>query len=188
MRQSGKDTESRKKLLLITYVFAPLSVVGIFRPLRIAKYLPRFEWDVDVLTAYPRTDVLHDKELIKEIPDSVAVHRIKRWDPWSLVNKPNRYVAASTSSNGSRPVQQVTHDKEKKPSLKDRMKAVVSRFRQMMRHMFSTPDTQVFWVPFATLKGIRLNRLNRYDAILTTSPPHSCHLIGWLLSRILRKP
>jgi Glycosyltransferase Family 4/Glycosyl transferases group 1 len=34
------------------------------------------------------------------------------------------------------------------------------------------------WVPFAMPRALRLARRGRFDCVLTTSPPHSAHLIG----------
>ena len=34
------------------------------------------------------------------------------------------------------------------------------------------------WVPFARRRALRLNRRERFDCVITTSPPESIHLIG----------
>src|SRR4051812_18764851 len=41
------------------------------------------------------------------------------------------------------------------------------------------PDVQVAtWVPFALPRGLRLAREERIDAVVSTGPPHSGHLVG----------
>jgi len=39
------------------------------------------------------------------------------------------------------------------------------------------------WVPFALPRALRLHRAQRFDAVITTSPPESAHLIGRALAR-----
>jgi hypothetical protein len=39
------------------------------------------------------------------------------------------------------------------------------------------------WVPFALPRALRLHRSNRFDAVITSSPPESAHLIGRALQR-----
>jgi glycosyltransferase involved in cell wall biosynthesis len=46
----------------------------------------------------------------------------------------------------------------------------------------------VFWVPFAVIKGIQILRVQNCDLIYTSSPPHSEQLIGYVLSKLFRKP
>jgi glycosyltransferase involved in cell wall biosynthesis len=46
------------------------------------------------------------------------------------------------------------------------------------------PDSHIFWVPFAIIKGIALCRKNKYQVIYSTSPPHSTHIISYFLSKI----
>ena len=39
------------------------------------------------------------------------------------------------------------------------------------------------WLPFALPRALRLHRSHRFDAVITTSPPESAHLIGRALQR-----
>jgi glycosyltransferase involved in cell wall biosynthesis len=39
------------------------------------------------------------------------------------------------------------------------------------------------WVPFALPRALRLHRAHRFDAVITSSPPESAHVIGRALSR-----
>ena len=41
----------------------------------------------------------------------------------------------------------------------------------------------VAWMPFARARALRLSRQQRFDAVITTSPPESAHLIGYALQR-----
>lgn len=50
------------------------------------------------------------------------------------------------------------------------------------------PDQYITWVPSAVIKGLQTVKNKGIDAILTTSPPESCHLIGYVLSRLTHRP
>src|SRR5205814_4867676 len=39
------------------------------------------------------------------------------------------------------------------------------------------------WAPFARRKAVRLARAQRFDCVVTSSPPESVHLVGRALSR-----
>jgi hypothetical protein len=46
----------------------------------------------------------------------------------------------------------------------------------------------LLWIPFAVKTGLKICRHTQIDAIYTTSPPHSTHLAGLILSRLRNKP
>ncbi len=54
--------------------------------------------------------------------------------------------------------------------------------------LFTTPDRFVGWLPFAVLAGMRLIRKNHIDALFSTSPLPSAHLIAKLLKSITHLP
>jgi len=56
------------------------------------------------------------------------------------------------------------------------------------RLCFSLPDRFAGWVPIGVLHGKRLSRRERIDAIFSTSPFPSAHLIALLLKRSLKRP
>ncbi|HEX2436372.1 MAG TPA: glycosyltransferase [Solirubrobacterales bacterium] len=71
---------------------------------------------------------------------------------------------------------------------KDRVQAMYEGDTYSPRpHPFSrvlVPEPLVLaWVPFALPRALRLHRSERFDAVITTSPPESAHLIGRALQR-----
>lgn len=70
----------KKKLLIITYYWPPLGGPGSLRPVKFAKYLPRFGFDPIILT---RKDIAYhsiDEELVQEIKN-VKVIKTESLDP-----------------------------------------------------------------------------------------------------------
>ena len=59
---------------------------------------------------------------------------------------------------------------------------------EFLPDIFMVPDTRMGWIPFALFKGYKLNQEKSFDLILTNSPPHSTHAIGFLLSKITKLP
>jgi glycosyltransferase involved in cell wall biosynthesis len=56
------------------------------------------------------------------------------------------------------------------------------RFHPLSRVLVPEPLV-LAWVPFALPRALRLHRAERFDAVITTSPPESSHLIGRALQR-----
>jgi glycosyltransferase involved in cell wall biosynthesis len=53
---------------------------------------------------------------------------------------------------------------------------------------WALPDAKAGWVPWAVSAGLRAAETCGIDAIYSTAPPHSSHLAGVLLQRMLRRP
>lgn len=70
-----------KRLLLVAYYFPPLAGSGVFRPLRLSKYLPHVGWNVTVLAARARTGLFQDPALLAQIPAGVHVERAASIEP-----------------------------------------------------------------------------------------------------------
>ena len=64
----------------------------------------------------------------------------------------------------------------------------LARFKRGVRYLISTPDQNIYWLPFGLFTGLRAIRRERIDAILSTSPPASTHVLAWALSRLSGKP
>ena len=73
-----------RRILIITHHFPPSTVAASFRPLRLAKYLPRMGYRVWVVSATEgcyAADGRVDHGLVKEIPASVHVTRLPNPNP-----------------------------------------------------------------------------------------------------------
>jgi len=70
-----------RRLLLVSYYFPPLAGSGVFRPLRLVKHLPRYGWEVTVLTASENMRVLKDPSLLPEVPSGTRVERTSSIEP-----------------------------------------------------------------------------------------------------------
>jgi len=74
-----------RRLLLVSYYFPPIAGSGVFRPLRMAKYLGRHGWDVTVLSVSENTRAPKDPSLLREIPPQLRVERVPSAEPRALL-------------------------------------------------------------------------------------------------------
>ena len=160
-----------KRLLIVTYYFPPAGGVAVQRVLKFVKYLRDFNVEPVVLTvsngAYPKLD----HALEAEVPEGVAVYRTASLDPFGVYAKltgKRRTEAIPAGSVGAA--------------------TGLSRLARWLRANIFIPDARVGWVPFAVREALRLHAEYPFDAVFTSGPPHSSHLIGRALKRRAHLP
>jgi glycosyltransferase involved in cell wall biosynthesis len=144
------------RLLLVTFYFPPAGGAGVPRPLKLAEQLAELGVDVHVLAPDDPRWLHEDREI--EIPRSITVHRAHYIGP-----------------RGRRPSEEL-HGKRG-----------LDRFRRQLAltpRRLLLPDENVSWVATALPQAIKIIRREQIDIVLTTSPPGSVHLIGYLAKRL----
>lgn len=189
----GGELLSRKqakgnKVLIITYVFPPVAYVGGYRTLKYCKYLSDYGWTPLVLTARATGATFRDENLLRQVPAHVRVYRTLDIDPekweakladWkAIVVRPGRMQPDTPdySITPKRETQQQVY------GLWARMKAFVKALLK------GSPDSHIFWAPSALLRGSWLLLTEQVDVVYCSSPPHSSHIIAYLLAKCFRKP
>jgi glycosyltransferase involved in cell wall biosynthesis len=61
-------------------------------------------------------------------------------------------------------------------------------FRRAVFSLLQLPDPHINWLPAAVLQGLRICRGGTIAAMVTSGPPHTCHLIGLWLARLTGTP
>ena len=157
------------RVLVVAYYFPPSGGAGVQRPLKWVRYFPAAGVRPVVLTvragAYPHLD----PAMLAEVPPGVEVVRTAAPDPFALYGRATgrsrgEAVAARTGTVGA----------SERPA---------ERAARWLRANVFVPDARVGWVPFAVARALRLHRRAPFDAVLTTGPPHSAHLVGLALRR-----
>ena len=157
-----------KKVLIITYYWIPSGGAGVQRWVKFAKYLRQYGWEPTIYTPgnpeYPSID--HSFE--KDIPADITVIKTPIWEPYNLyrnlAGKKNQAINAGFISEN------------KKQGWKDKLSIWI-------RGNFLIPDPRRFWIkPSVSFLNEYLKE-NPVDAIITTGPPHSMHLIGMGLKK-----
>jgi glycosyltransferase involved in cell wall biosynthesis len=177
----GKATA--KTVLVLSYVFPPAAYVGGHRTTKYCKYLSEYGWRPTVVTIDCKNVALKDEGLIRQLPDDVKVLRTRDIDPAKWLN----------GSSGLRSPVRTTpvgafSSAEREHGRRWPWRWLVILRRVVRRVLLESPDSHVFWVPFAFFRAARVLITRRVDVIYSSSPPHSCHLAGSLLARCFRKP
>jgi len=153
-----------KKVLLITYYWPPSGGAGVQRVLKTVKYLRDFGWEPVVYTAQDAAYPITDATLAADVPDGIEVIRGPIWEPYELYKR-------FTGKGGQKEVYSGFLSEDKKPSLTERLSVWI-------RGNFFIPDARRFWIK----PSIRLLRewltQHHVDAIMSSGPPHSVHLIA----------
>jgi len=157
-----------KKVLIVTYYWIPSGGAGVQRWVKFAKYLRQYGWEPIICTPqnpeYPSID--HSFE--KDIPADITVLKTPIWEPYNvyrnLTGKKNQAINAGFISEN------------KKQGWKDKLSIWI-------RGNFLIPDPRRFWIkPSVRFLNDYLKE-NPVDAVITTGPPHSMHLIGMGLKK-----
>ncbi|MCF8363244.1 MAG: glycosyltransferase family 4 protein [Prolixibacteraceae bacterium] len=157
-----------KKVLIITYYWPPGSSPGVQRYLKFSKYLNDFGWQPYILTVKNRSYPSVDHSLLNDVPDNVTVYRTNTIEPFSLFNLLKK-------EKGDKSTIGLIGLTDKKTFLK--------RMSLWIRANFFIPDARKYWRLFAYKKAKKIIKTNNIDAIVTTGPPHSTHLIGYKLKK-----
>lgn len=171
LRRDRPDvSEAPRRVLFVSYYFPPSGGPGVQRSLKFTKYLPQYGWQPTVLTVAPEHASYPDldPDLSDEVPPSVDVERTYAWDPYALY---------------ARILQKRKEDVVSVGFLGEASMNLRQRIARWIRANVFLPDARVGWVPFAVKRGDDLLRRQRFDAILTTGPPHSTHLVGAVLAQ-----
>src|SRR5688572_3761056 len=156
------------KVLYITYYWPPAGGAGVQRSLKFVKHLPEFAIEPTVITvdekagSYP----VFDQTLAAEIPAGVRILR-------TATNEPFEYYKKLT---GKKEIPYGGFANEKKNGL-------IQKVFKFLRGNLFIPDARVGWNKYALKKCAELLKTEKFDAVITSSPPHSTQLIGLELQK-----
>ena len=143
------------KVLLVTMYFPPAGGGGVQRPLKFATHLPELGIETHVLAPDDPKWIHRDDELPP--PTLAWVHRARYLGP-----------------KGRKPAEELhgTQGLER-----------FGVYARLAGRRLLVPDENVSWNLTAVPAAIRIARREGIDAIVTTSPPSSVHLVGAAVKR-----
>ncbi len=159
-----------KRVLIITYYWPPSGGGGVQRWLKFVKYFRDFGIEPIIFTpANPERPSI-DESLLNEVPVGVDIITNKIWEPYSFYKK-------LTGRRKSDKIQTAFLSERKTKS------SLLENASIWIRGNIFIPDARKFWImPSVKLLSKYLDN-NNVDAIVTTGPPHSTHLIGHKLKQ-----
>jgi len=146
-----------KKVLVISYYWPPSGGSGVQRWVKMCKYLPSFGWTPVVYTPDNPAVTSTDESLLSDISADLEVLR-------RPIIEPGQFARKTTAA-------QVTPINSERRSLKQRI-------AMWIRGNLFIPDPRVVWVRGSVSYLRKWMKCHPVDAIITTGPPHSMHLIG----------
>lgn len=156
-----------KRVLVIAYYWPPSGGSGVQRWVKFCKYLPSLGWQPVVFAPENADYPSLDPSFEAEVPSSVEVLRGRIWEPYAAYRK----------LTGARSTE-VTEISSGKKTWKQKLSLWI-------RANLFVPDPRVGWVRPSVKLLKKYLKEHPVDAIVTTGPPHSVHLIGRKLHRAL---
>lgn len=163
-----------KKVLLVTYYWPPSGGAGVQRVLKTAKYLRDFGWEPVVFTAADASYPVLDQSLVADIPDDLTVIKHPIWEPYEWYKR-------FTGKRKEERIYSGFLNEAKKMSLAERLAIAI-------RGNFFIPDARKFWIRPSIRYLTNYLRLHPVDAILSSGPPHSVHMIALDLTHRFKIP
>ncbi|QDU41917.1 D-inositol-3-phosphate glycosyltransferase [Symmachiella dynata] len=170
-------TTVAQKLLLIARDFPPDFSPGVPRIERFARNLPESGWQPLILAMEQEAA---DSQAATKLDDpslnSIIVERcrMKKWyrsQPAAATTNKTQ-TTASAPPEGKQPAQSET------PARPSRLRPLRQWCVNLKDLLIITPDKAIGWVSPAVATGKRMIREHNPQAIMTSGPPHSIHLIG----------
>jgi len=157
-----------RRILVISYHFAPYGGGGVIRIHNFVKYLPLTGYMPVVLTAQEEyyENTYRTPDLLKEFKEDSPIFRTRCLEPaqWGFKDK----IYGVTERKGL-----------------DRVTLPLSKH---LIKPWLIPDRNITWLPFALSEGLKIINSNNIDLIFSTSPPFTSNLIAYLLSKHTRIP
>jgi glycosyltransferase involved in cell wall biosynthesis len=163
-----------KRVLIITYYWPPSGGAGVQRWLKFTKYLRGFDWEPIIYTPenpeYPEAD----ESLFKDVPTGIEVIKKPIWEPYNAYKQFTRQKKATKIQAG------FLSEKKKNP--------VIENFSVWIRGNLFIPDARRFWIKPSIRFLLKYLAAHPVEAIVSTGPPHSMHLIALGLKNKLNTP
>ena len=162
-----------KKALVITYYWPPSGGSGVQRWLKTSKYLPKFGWNPVIYTPENPDVNSVDESLLKDVSPDLEVIKRKIREPYAA------YKFLTGKKKGDHLQANIVSGEKK---------GFVQKLSGHIRANWFIPDPRIWWVKPSVKFLKEYLRQNKADAIISTGPPHSMHMIARQLHRELNIP
>ena len=163
-----------KRVLIITYYWPPSGGSGVQRWLKMSKYLPENGWQPVIYTTENAEYPIIDHSLEHDVAPEAEVIRRPIFEPYSFYKKflgikQEESIKVGFASNN------------KKTKWKERLSVWI-------RGNFFIPDARCSWIRPSVKFLKNYLKTHSVDAIISTGPPHSMHLIAMKLKEATGLP
>jgi glycosyltransferase involved in cell wall biosynthesis len=156
----------KKKCLIIAYDYPPYSGGGVMRIHKFVKYFPEFDIEPYILTKKEKYNIVKDYSLFQEYKVKPKIFRTNTVDLKFFYHKIKNKGKQNTEISGV-----------------DSKNFLTKLLHNIQSSLF-IPDLKILWLPFCLYKSVKLIKKYNITNIVTTSPPHSVQITGYLLKKI----
>ena len=160
-----------KRVLIITYYWPPSGGSGVQRWLKMSKYLPEYGWQPVIYTTKDAEYPITDPTLEKDVAPEAEVIRRPIVEPYNFYKK---FLGLKKQEK----IKAGFASESKKSGWKERLSVWI-------RGNFFIPDARCWWVKPSVRYLKHYLKEQPVDAIISTGPPHSMHLIAQKLKKTL---
>lgn len=155
-----------KRLLVISYGYAPTNMIGTMRVIKFVKYLSRWGWQCIVVTPKYLPALPQDPDLLKEVPADTIVIGTRSFEPQDLVA---RAVGTGVRLSG-----------RTSPRLATNRKSIqrMAAFYRGFINFLMIPDDMIVWKWLAQPAVDQAIRQYRPHVIMSSAPPYTAHLLA----------
>lgn len=153
------------KVLIITYYWPPSGGSGVQRWLKFVKYLPSFNIKPVVFVPKNPSYAIIDETLQNDISDETEILKLPIFEP-------NKIIGFFSKNS-----------KQESAGFLNPNPGRIGKLLQYIRANYFIPDARKYWVKPSISYLTKYLKENDIDAIITTGPPHSLHLIGLELKK-----
>jgi hypothetical protein len=188
------STLLRRRLLLISYHFAPSTAVGALRWQKLGQLLAEAGWGMDVISAYPESGSTIDPAVAADLPAGIRIWQVPSPEP--LFQWPEKAVARiKRRLSGTRSHDPNRLDKGRAERATGIRSSDISwnllsgrtyfRFYFTLRDLFAGREwsRRIRRVGLQVIAGAHRSNGLSYSVIVTSGPPHAWHNAGAELSR-----
>jgi hypothetical protein len=158
-----------KRVLIITYYWPPAGGPGVQRWLQFVRYFKDFDIEAVVYVPENPSYPLLDESFELEVPSGLEIIKLPIKEPYRFAKVLSRKKTKQISSG----------------IISNKKQSFVEKIMLFVRGNFFIPDARIGWVkPSVSFLKEYISE-NPVDAIITSGPPHSLHLIGLKLKKEL---
>ncbi|MBO4230419.1 MAG: glycosyltransferase [Bacteroidales bacterium] len=173
-----------KRVLIITYYWPPSGGSGVQRWVKFAKYLPKEGWQPVIYTPENPELTTIDKTLAAEIPPEAEIVKTRIFEPYGIYRK----LMGKGSSTDLKTLTSAGSDGNEVNPVNGGKKSWKQKLSLYIRGNFFIPDPRIMWVRPSVRFLKSYLKDHPVDAIVSTGPPQSMHLIGLELSKATGLP
>ncbi len=163
-----------KKVLIITYYWPPTGGAGVQRWLKFSKYFSQFGWEPIIYTPSNPDFPINDDTLLKDVPQNLTILKTQITEPYDIYRKIMRKKKTDAVNQGF-----LSEEKEN---------TLMQSAMIWVRGNFFIPDARKFWIKPSISYLSDYIQKNHIDAVISTGPPHSMHLIAMGLKQKFNIP